>query len=71
MHEVDTLRIQLDQANEFKTKIMETQAALKKELEKVKQEKQELVESRDELTDLTDMMEMATLDKEMAEEKVI
>ncbi|XP_075211237.1 dynactin subunit 1 isoform X2 [Lycorma delicatula] len=70
VHEVDSLRIQLDQANEFKVKIMETQASLKKELEKVKREKQELIESREELSDLTDTLEMATLDKEMAEEKV-
>ncbi|XP_039275802.1 dynactin subunit 1 [Nilaparvata lugens] len=70
VHEVDTLKIQLDQANEFKTKIMENQASLKKELEKVKREYQELIDSKDDMADLADTLEMATLDKEMAEEKV-
>ena len=70
LHEIDSLRIKLDQAAEFKIKIMESQAAIKKELEQVKKEKQDVLESRDEMSDMADALEMATLDKEMAEEKV-
>lgn len=70
IHENDQLRLQLDQASEFKFKIMEAQAALKKELERARRERQEALEAREELQDMADTLEMATLDKEMAEEKV-
>lgn len=70
IHENDQLRLQLDQASEFKLKIMEAQAALKKELERARRERQEALEAREELQDMADTLEMATLDKEMAEEKV-
>lgn len=49
---------------------MEAQAALKRELERAKREKQEAIEAKEELSDMADTLEMATLDKEMAEEKV-
>lgn len=49
---------------------MEAQAALKKELERARRERQEALEAREELQDMADTLEMATLDKEMAEEKV-
>lgn len=50
---------------------MEAQAALKKELATARRERQEALESRDDMADMTDTLEMATLDKEMAEEKVL
>lgn len=54
-------------------KIMESQISLQRELQKAKQLAKDAVEERDrhaeEMTDLSDTVEMATLDKEMAEEK--
>lgn len=63
------MKLQLDQASEFKSKIMESHSALKKELEKVKMEKQEALEGKDEYNEMAETLEMATLDKEMAEVK--
>jgi len=63
------MKLQLDQASEFKSKIMESHSALKKELEKVKMEKQEALEGKDEYSEIAETLEMATLDKEMAEVK--
>lgn len=58
---------------EFKQKIIENQAHLQRELQKAKQEAREAIEARenhaDEVADLAEAVEMATLDKEMAEEK--
>lgn len=70
VYENDSLKLKLDQAMEFKIKIMESQAALKKELEQIKKEKEEVVQAHEDLSDIADALEMATLDKEMAEEKV-
>lgn len=70
MHEIDALKIKLDQSAEFKIKIMESQAVLKKELEQIKKEKDAAVQAHDDLSDIAEALEMATLDKEMAEEKV-
>ncbi|XP_065221310.1 dynactin subunit 1-like isoform X2 [Planococcus citri] len=69
LYENDSLKLKLDQAAEFKIKIMESQAALKKELEQIKKEKEEAVQAHEDLSDIADALEMATLDKEMAEEK--
>lgn len=69
-HELDSLNIQLEQSAEFKNKIMESQAALKRDLERAKRERQEALDAKDELSEMADTLEMATLDKEMAEEKV-
>lgn len=63
------MKLQLDQASEFKSKIMESHSALKKELEQVKLEKQEALEGKDEYSEIAETLEMATLDKEMAEVK--
>lgn len=63
------MKLQLDQASEFKIKIMESHSALKKELEKVKMEKQDALEGKDEYNEMAETLEMATLDKEMAEVK--
>lgn len=58
---------------EFKTKIMESQAYLQRDLQKAKQEAKDAIEAREnhaeEVADLAETVEMATLDKEMAEEK--
>lgn len=69
-HEVEQLKIQLDQAQEFKVKIMDSQASLKKELERLRKEAEKAVEAKDEMSDITETLELITLDKEMAEEKV-
>ncbi|KAL3270021.1 hypothetical protein HHI36_009077 [Cryptolaemus montrouzieri] len=73
LKDYDKLKIQLDHLLEFKAKIMESQASLQRELQRAKQEVKEAVEARenhaDEVGDLAEALEMATLDKEMAEEK--
>lgn len=52
---------------------MESQIALQRDLQKAKQQVRDAVEERDrhadEMAELSDSVEMATLDKEMAEEK--
>nr|XP_015838702.1 PREDICTED: dynactin subunit 1 isoform X2 [Tribolium castaneum] len=73
LKELDKLKIQLEQLVEFKTKIMEVQASLQREVQRAKQEAKEAVEAKEahaeEVADLAEAVEMATLDKEMAEEK--
>ncbi|XP_044753810.1 dynactin subunit 1 isoform X2 [Coccinella septempunctata] len=73
LKDFDKLKIQLDHLLEFKSKIMESQASLQRELQRAKQEAKEAVEARenhaDEVGDLAETLEMALLDKEMAEEK--
>ena len=68
------MRLQLDQLLEFKRAILESQSQLQKELQRVKQEaKDALIEQQNKNHDndeYQEMLEMATLDKEMAEEKV-
>lgn len=60
---------------EFKAKITESQADLQKQLQQARRETKDALEAKeqhaDEVGDVAEMMEMATLDKEMAEEKVI
>lgn len=68
-HEIDMMKLQLDQAAEFKNKIMESHLSLKKEIEKLRIEKQEALEGKDECSEMAETLEMATLDKEMAEVK--
>ncbi|KAL4149675.1 hypothetical protein QTP88_003563 [Uroleucon formosanum] len=68
-HDIDMMKLQLDQASEFKIKIIESHSLLKKELEKVKMEKQDALEGKDEYNEMAETLEMATLDKEMAEVK--
>lgn len=38
LRELERVRLQLDQANEFKSKIMESQAQLQRDLQRAKQE---------------------------------
>ncbi|XP_061384920.1 dynactin subunit 1 isoform X12 [Danaus plexippus] len=73
LRELERMRLQLDQANEFKAKIMESQAQLQRDLQRAKQELREAQEAldqhNDETADLQEAAEMAALDKEMAEER--
>jgi len=74
LKEQDKVRLQLEQMVEFKGRIMESQAQLQKDLQRARQEAREALEAKerhaDEMSDLAETVEMATLDKEMAEEKV-
>ncbi|KDR08657.1 Dynactin subunit 1, partial [Zootermopsis nevadensis] len=63
----------LEQLLEFKSRIMESQTSLQREVQRAKQEAREAIEARDthaeEMADLAETVEMATLDKEIVEEK--
>ncbi|XP_049883167.1 dynactin subunit 1 isoform X4 [Pectinophora gossypiella] len=73
LKEFERVKLQLEQANEFKTKIMESQAQLQRDLQRAKQEVREAQEAleihNDETAELQEAAEMAALDKEMAEER--
>lgn len=73
LKEYDRCRLQLEQLLEFKTKIMESQISLQRELQRAKQEMKDAIEAKErhaeEMADLAETVEMATLDKEMAEER--
>lgn len=73
LKEGEKMKLQVEQLLEFKSRIMEAQAQLQRELQKAKAEAREAVENRDRHMDdtqeLTENVEMLTLDKEMAEEK--
>lgn len=62
------------QMTEYKQHWVESQTELQKQLKVARKEAKEAVEAKDkveeELRDLSDAVEMATLDKEMAEERV-
>ena len=59
---------------EYKQHWVESQTELQKQLKVTRKEAKEAIEAKDkveeELRDLSDAVEMATLDKEMAEERV-
>ncbi|KAM8707622.1 hypothetical protein ACLKA7_014710 [Drosophila subpalustris] len=73
LREFDKMKIQFEQLQEFRTKIMAAQASLQKELQRAKQEAKDAIEAKEqhaqEMAELSDNVEMITLDKEMAEEK--
>uniref|UniRef100_A0A8C3FYK8 Dynactin subunit 1 n=1 Tax=Cyclopterus lumpus TaxID=8103 RepID=A0A8C3FYK8_CYCLU len=73
LKELEKYKIQLEQLQEWKTKIQEQQAELQKQLKEAKKDAREAQESKDrymeEMSDTADAIEMATLDKEMAEER--
>jgi len=73
LREFDKMKIQFEQLQDFRTKIMAAQASLQKELQRAKQEAKDAIEAKEqhaqEMADLSDNVEMITLDKEMAEEK--
>ncbi|XP_044039415.1 dynactin subunit 1-like isoform X1 [Siniperca chuatsi] len=73
LKELEKHKIQLEQLQEWKNKMQEQQAELQKQLKEAKKEAREAQESKDrymeEMADTADAIEMATLDKEMAEER--
>nr|XP_033809739.1 dynactin subunit 1-like isoform X2 [Geotrypetes seraphini]XP_033809751.1 dynactin subunit 1-like isoform X2 [Geotrypetes seraphini] len=73
LKELEKYKIQLEQLQEWKSKIQEQQADLQKQLKDAKKEAREALEAKErymeEMADTADAIEMATLDKEMAEER--
>ncbi|XP_068569657.1 dynactin subunit 1-like isoform X2 [Cebidichthys violaceus] len=73
LKELEKHKIQLEQLQEWKNKMQEQQAELQKQLKEAKKDAREAQESKDhymeEMADTADAIEMATLDKEMAEER--
>ncbi|XP_029315851.1 dynactin subunit 1 isoform X6 [Cottoperca gobio] len=73
LKELEKHKIQLEQLQEWKTKMQEQQAELQKQLKEAKREAKEAQEAKEhymeEMSDTADAIEMATLDKEMAEER--
>ncbi|XP_026318477.1 dynactin subunit 1-like [Hyposmocoma kahamanoa] len=73
LREFERVKLQLEQANEFKSKIMESQAQLQRDLQRAKQEVREAQEAleahKEETYEIQEAAEMAALDKEMAEER--
>uniref|UniRef100_A0A8C2EDU6 Dynactin subunit 1 n=1 Tax=Cyprinus carpio TaxID=7962 RepID=A0A8C2EDU6_CYPCA len=73
LKELEKHKIQLEQLQEWKSKMQEQQNELQKQLKEAKREAKEALEAKDhymeEMADTADAIEMATLDKEMAEER--
>uniref|UniRef100_UPI00358DE032 dynactin subunit 1-like n=1 Tax=Myxine glutinosa TaxID=7769 RepID=UPI00358DE032 len=73
LKELEKYKMQMEQLQEWKTKMQEQQSDLHKQLKEAKREAKEAAESREkymeEMADVSDATEMATLDKEMDEEK--
>ncbi|XP_049572951.1 dynactin subunit 1a isoform X6 [Syngnathus scovelli] len=73
LKELEKHKIQLEQLHEWKSKMQEQQAELQKNLKEAKREARDAQEAKDrymeEMSDTADAIEMATLDKEMAEER--
>uniref|UniRef100_V9KA34 Dynactin subunit 1 n=1 Tax=Callorhinchus milii TaxID=7868 RepID=V9KA34_CALMI len=71
--EMEKLKIQVQTLQEWKGKMQEQQSELQRQLTEAKKEAREALEARDryteEMADTADAIEMATLDKEMAEER--
>ncbi|XP_073776844.1 dynactin subunit 1 isoform X3 [Danio rerio] len=73
LKELEKHKIQLEQLQEWKSKMQEQQNELQKQLKEAKREAKEALEAKErymeEMADTADAIEMATLDKEMAEER--
>ncbi|XP_072262843.1 dynactin subunit 1 isoform X2 [Pyxicephalus adspersus] len=73
LKELEKSKLQLEHLQEWKSKIQEQQADLQKQLKEAKKEAKEALEAKErymeEMADTADAIEMATLDKEMAEER--
>ncbi|XP_057716423.1 dynactin subunit 1 isoform X4 [Corythoichthys intestinalis] len=73
LKELEKHKIQLEQLQEWRSKMQEQQAELQKQLKEAKREAKEALEAKEryveEMSDTADAVEMATLDKEMAEER--
>ncbi|KAL2078997.1 hypothetical protein ACEWY4_024741 [Coilia grayii] len=73
LKELEKHKIQLEQLQEWKAKMQEQQNDLQRQLKEAKKEARDALEAKDrymeEMADTADAIEMATLDKEMAEER--
>ncbi|XP_031440402.1 dynactin subunit 1a isoform X3 [Clupea harengus] len=73
LKELEKHKIQLEQLQEWKNKMQEQQNDLAKQLKEAKKDARDAQEAKDhymeEMADTADAIEMATLDKEMAEER--
>ncbi|KAM3940012.1 dynactin subunit 1 isoform 5-T5 [Leptodactylus fuscus] len=73
LKEMEKSKLQLEQLQEWKSKMQEQQADLQRQLKEAKKEAKEALEAQErymeEMADTADAIEMATLDKEMAEER--
>ncbi|XP_052523156.1 dynactin subunit 1 isoform X1 [Tympanuchus pallidicinctus] len=73
LKELEKYKIQLEQVQEWKSKMQEQQADLQKRLKEARKEAKDALEAKErymeEMADTADAIEMATLDKEMAEER--
>ncbi|XP_031435917.1 dynactin subunit 1 isoform X4 [Clupea harengus] len=73
LKELEKHKIQLEQLQEWKSKMQEQQNDLQKQLKEAKKEAKDALEAKEhymeEMSDTADAIEMATLDKEMAEER--
>uniref|UniRef100_A0A3B4DYE6 Dynactin subunit 1 n=1 Tax=Pygocentrus nattereri TaxID=42514 RepID=A0A3B4DYE6_PYGNA len=73
LKELEKHKIQLEQLQEWKNKMQEQQNELQKQLKEAKKEAKDALEAKErymeEMADTADAIEMATLDKEMAEER--
>lgn len=73
LREFDKMKLQFEQLQEFKTKIMDAQSHLQRELQRSRQETKDAIDAKnqyvEEMSELAENIEMITLDKEMAEEK--
>uniref|UniRef100_A0A4W4GKG1 Dynactin subunit 1 n=1 Tax=Electrophorus electricus TaxID=8005 RepID=A0A4W4GKG1_ELEEL len=73
LKELEKHKIQLEQLHEWKSKMQEQQNELQKQLKEAKKEAKDALEAKEhymeEMADTADAIEMATLDKEMAEER--
>ncbi|OQR79113.1 dynactin subunit 1-like, partial [Tropilaelaps mercedesae] len=74
IREFEKTKIQLEQLLEYKARITESQADLQKQLSQARKDAQDAIEERnrhaEEMSDVSEAIEMAALDREMAEEKV-
>ncbi|KAI2657722.1 Dynactin subunit 1 [Labeo rohita] len=73
LKELEKHKIQLEQLQEWRSKMQEQQNELQKQLKEAKKEAKDALEAKEhymeEMADTADAIEMATLDKEMAEER--
>ncbi|KAE8628746.1 hypothetical protein XENTR_v10000196 [Xenopus tropicalis] len=73
LKELEKSKLQLEQLQEWKSKMQEQQADVQRQLKEAKKEAKEALEAKErymeEMADTADAIEMATLDKEMAEER--
>ncbi|XP_056659583.1 dynactin subunit 1 isoform X7 [Monodelphis domestica] len=73
LKELEKHKIQLEQVQEWKSKMQEQQADLQRKLKEARKEAKDALEAKErymeEMADTADAIEMATLDKEMAEER--